>query len=151
MQISAPNRILFYVLFFVLSQTVSAQDNTFSQYWENRTYYNPAFTGLKEGELNGLLTYRKLWPKFPGNFSTIHLSLDMKTYNSYGFGLYVISSDEGGGFIKFNSAGLSYSWRGYFNKEKNIYFQLGIKGSYNDKRLNFNKYILILKFCYFFF
>ena len=141
MQISAKNRILFYVLFFALSRTVSAQDYTFSQYWENRTYYNPAFTGLKEGELNGLLTYRKLWPKFPGNFSTIHLSMDMKTYNSYGFGLHIISSDEGGGFIKSNHLGISYSWRGYFSKEKNIYFQLGVKGSYNDKRLNFSKYI----------
>lgn len=141
MQIAAKNRILFYVLLFALSRTASAQDQVFSQYWENRNYYNPAFTGLKEGTLNGLLTYRKLWPKFPGNFSTIHFSADLKTYNSYGFGLYALSSDEGGGFIKSTHAGVSYSWRGYFNKERNIYFQLGVKGSYNDKRLNFNKYI----------
>jgi len=141
MRILTQNRIFFYLLLLTLSQTVSAQDYAFSQYWENRTYYNPAFTGLKEGELNGLLTYRKLWPKFPGNFSTVFFSLDMKTYNNYGLGLYAISSDEGGGFIKSNSAGLSYSWRGYFNKEKNIYFQLGIKGSYNDARLNFTKYV----------
>lgn len=141
MRISVQNRIFFCLLFLTLSQIVSAQNYAFSQFWENRTYYNPAFSGLNEGELNALLTYRKLWPKFPGNFSTIHLSADMKTYNSYGFGLYILSSDEGGGFIKSNTFGLSYSWRGYFNKEKNIYFQLGVKGSYNDRRLNFDKYI----------
>lgn len=137
------NRILYCFLILILSATkmVSAQDYAFSQFWENRNYYNPAYTGLKEGEVNGLLTYRKLWPKFPGNFSTIFFSADLKTYNNYGFGLFLISSDEGGGFIKSMSAGLSYSWRGYINKEKNIYFQLGIKGSYNDERLNFTKYI----------
>jgi len=73
--------------------------------------------------------------------SGVFFSADLKTYNNYGFGLSVISSDEGGGFIKSNSIGLSYSWRGYFNKEKNIYFQLGVKGSYYDERLNPNKYI----------
>ncbi|MEG2278142.1 MAG: PorP/SprF family type IX secretion system membrane protein [Odoribacter sp.] len=141
MHIHFKNRVLFYFLLLICSRTALAQDHSFSQFWENRTYYNPAFVGLNVGELNGLLTYKKLWPKFPGNFSTIHFSADMKTYNSYGFGLYILSSDEGSGFIKSNTVGISYSWRGYFNKEKNIYFQLGLKGSYNDERLDFNKYI----------
>lgn len=140
MRIFCKNRLLFYFLVLVC-QGSFAQDHAFSQFWENRTYYNPALTGLKEGELNTLLTYRKLWPKFPGNFSTVFFSADMKTYNNYGFGLYVLSSDEGGGFLKTTTAGISYSWRGYFNKEKNIYFQLGIEGSYNDERLDFNKYV----------
>lgn len=127
-------------VFILCFKASVAQDYNFSQFWENRVYYNPAYAGLNEGELNTLLTYRKLWPKFKGNFSTIFLSADMKTYNNYGFGLQVVSSDEGGGFIKSNSVALSYSWRGYFNKEKGTYFQLGVKGSYNDERLNFNKY-----------
>lgn len=133
------NKILFCFLFFLCSKILVAQDYNFSQFWENRTYYNPAYVGLHAGELNTQLTYRKLWPKFPGNFSTVFFSSDLKTHNNYGFGLYVISSDEGGGFIKSNTAGLSYSWRGYINKMKNIYFQLGVKGSYNDERLNFNR------------
>lgn len=141
MCVPVKSRILFYFLIFLSVKGAFAQDYSFSQFWENRTYYNPALTGLNEGSVNGLLTYRKLWPKFPGNFSTIFFSADLKTYNNYGFGLQVISSDEGGGFIKSTSAGLSYSWRGYFSKEKNIYFQLGIHGSYNDQRLDFNKYI----------
>lgn len=141
MCVPVKSRILFYFLILLSVKGAFAQDYSFSQFWENRTYYNPALTGLNEGSVNGLLTYRKLWPKFPGNFSTIFFSADLKTYNNYGFGLQVISSDEGGGFIKSTSAGLSYSWRGYFSKEKNIYFQLGIHGSYNDQRLDFNKYI----------
>lgn len=132
-------KILFCFLFFLNAIPLWAQDYNFSQFWENRTYYNPAYVGLQEGELNALMTYRKLWPKFPGNFSTLFFSADLKTYNNYGFGLYVISSDEGGGFIKSNTAGLSYSWRGYISKEKNIYFQLGVKGSYNDERLNLDR------------
>lgn len=129
---------LFALLF---TQNAVSQDYNFSQFWENRTYYNPAYAGLNEGEINNLLTYRKLWPNFEGNFSTIYFSSDLKTYNNYGFGLNFIHSDEGGGFIKATTLGLSYSWRGYFNKEKGTYFQLGIKGSYNHEKLNYNKYI----------
>lgn len=136
------NKIIFFCIFlFGSGFPLLAQDYNFSQFWENRTYYNPAYVGLHEGELNSLLTYRKLWPKFDGNFSTIFFSADLKTYNNYGFGLTFISGDEGGGFIKSTSVGLSYSWRGYFNKEKNVFFQLGIRGSYNHEKLNFNKYI----------
>lgn len=108
MCVPVKSRILFYFLIFLSVKGAFAQDYSFSQFWENRTYYNPALTGLNEGSVNGLLTYRKLWPKFPGNFSTIFFSADLKTYNNYGFGLQVISSDEGGGFIKSTSAGLSY-------------------------------------------
>lgn len=125
----------------MLLQTAVAQDYNFSQFWENRSYYNPAYTGLNTGELNGLLTYRKLWPKLDGNFSTIFFSADMKTYNNYGYGITFVSSDEGGGFIKSNTVGLSYSWRGYINKEKGIFFQLGVRGTYNTEKLSFNKYI----------
>ena len=105
MRVFIKNRIPFYFIFFIYTPASFAQDYSFSQFWENRIYYNPSFVGLNEGEFNGQLTYRKLWPKFPGNFSTI------------------------------------FFWRGYFNKEKNIYFQLGVKGSYYDERLNPNKYI----------
>lgn len=135
------NRFFICLLVLFYSQTAVSQDYNFSQYWENRTYYNPAFAGLNEGEINGILTYRKLWPKFDGNFSTIFFNADLKTYNNYGFGLTFINSDEGGGFLKSTHIGLSYSWRGYFNKEKGTYFQLGIKGSYNHEQLNFNKYV----------
>lgn len=123
------------------SQSLFAQDYNFSQLWENRTYYNPAYVGLHEGEFNAVLTYRKLWPKFDENFSTIYFSGDMKTYNNYGFGLTFLSGDQGGGFIKSTSVGLAYSWRGMINKEKNMFFQLGVRGTYNNEKLNFNKYI----------
>lgn len=134
-----------HILFFcfcllICTKTAEAQDYNFSQLWENRTYYNPAYAGINEGEINSLLTYRKLWPKFDGNFSTIFFNADLKTYNNYGFGLYFINSAEGGGFINSTTVGLSYSWRGYFNKEKGTWFQLGVKGSYNHEKLNFNKY-----------
>lgn len=132
---------LICIALFFCTQRAVAQDYNFSQFWENRTYYNPAFAGLNQGEVNTLLTYRKLWPKFQGNFSTIFFSADIKTHNNYGFGLYAVSSDEGGGFIKSNTVGLSYSWRGYINKVKNMYFQLGVKGDYNNERTNLNKYI----------
>ena len=74
MRVFIKNRILFYFIFFIYTPASFAQDYSFSQFWENRIYYNPSFVGLNEGEFNGQLTYRKLWPKFPGNFSTIFFS-----------------------------------------------------------------------------
>lgn len=133
--------LIAYGVIFCCLQTTVAQDYNFSQFWENRTYYNPAFTGLHMGEFNSVLTYRKLWPRFGGNFSTIFFSGDLKTYNNYGMGLYVVNSDESGGSVKATTVGLSYSWRGYISKERGQFFQLGIKGSYNHENLNFDKYI----------
>ena len=78
MRVFIKNRILFYFIFFIYTPASFAQDYSFSQFWENRIYYNPSFVGLNEGEFNGQLTYRKLWPKFPGNFSTIFFSADLK-------------------------------------------------------------------------
>lgn len=133
--------LLFSISILFFTQHAKSQDYNFSQFWENRAYYNPAFAGIHPGEMNALLSYRKLWPKFKGNFSTVFFSADMKSYNNYGFGVHFISSDEGGGFIKSNSAGLSYSWRGNLNRESGSYFQLGVRGSYTDERLSFNKYV----------
>ncbi|MDR0982415.1 MAG: PorP/SprF family type IX secretion system membrane protein [Culturomica sp.] len=134
-------RTVYTLWFLLVGLTVSAQDYNFSQFWENRTYYNPAFVGIREGELNTHLDYRRLFPKLDGDFSTIKFSMDMKTYNNYGFGFNFISSDEGGGFIKANQVGLSYSWRGTLVEERGSWFQLGVKASFNNESLNTDKFI----------
>ena len=65
MRVFIKNRIPFYFIFFIYTPASFAQDYSFSQFWENRIYYNPSFVGLNEGEFNGQLTYRKIWSIFP--------------------------------------------------------------------------------------
>lgn len=117
-----------------------AQDFNFSQFTPNRTFYNPAFTGMEKGTFSSTLIYRRLWPMLPGNFSTKHLVLDYKTYNPYGMGLYAISSREGAGFLENTTIGGSYSWRGSLNEISGSFFQLGINASYNLKQIEFDNY-----------
>ena len=56
MRVFIKNRIPFYFIFFIYTPASFAQDYSFSQFWENRIYYNPSFVGLNEGEFNGQLT-----------------------------------------------------------------------------------------------
>ena len=50
MRVFIKNRIPFYFIFFIYTPASFAQDYSFSQFWENRIYYNPSFVGLNEGE-----------------------------------------------------------------------------------------------------
>lgn len=117
-----------------------AQDFNFSQFNSNRTFYNPAFTGIEKGVFRGSATYRKMWPNFPSNFSTQFVNLEAKSYNAYGIGLFAISNREGDGFLKTNTLGASYSWQGSISELAGSFFQLGINASYNMKEIDFNQF-----------
>lgn len=132
--------LLFGILLCFNTLLSIGQDFNFSQFTPNRTFYNPAFTGMDQGTLRTTLVYRRWWPVLPGDFSTQHMSLDYKTYNPYGMGLYAISNREGAGFLKTNTIGASYSWRGKINDVTGSFFQLGINASFNQKRADFSKY-----------
>ncbi|MBI1286788.1 MAG: type IX secretion system membrane protein PorP/SprF [Flavobacteriales bacterium] len=77
----------FVILFLVLScSRTNAQDATFSQYFSNPIYLNPAFAGY-----NGCPTihtsYRNQWPRIAGNYQTANVSYDMLLGKRHGIGI----------------------------------------------------------------
>ena len=130
-----------FVSLFCLSIVSKAQDVIFSLFDQNKTYYNPAFTGLNSGLIQTNFVYRKQWINLPGEFSTRYFNLDYKEYGSNGFGLFIISDIEGESLLTTNSFGGNYSWRGEISEFSGSFFQLGVRASYNIKKIDLSSLI----------
>lgn len=104
-------------LLFVLIATVigvgsaHAQDPTFTQFYANRTYINPAYAGADLG-LRFNFNYRNLWTSIPGDFSTYSGGVDIGDPNIFGgLGFLVVAGNEGEGQLQTQRYSLMYSYR----------------------------------------
>ena len=80
-------RILTFSLLlnFLFTSGIYAQDFDFSQWYNNPTYYNPAYVGLTAG-LKARFTYRRQMVKIPASFRTYSFSADLAGRNLPGAG-----------------------------------------------------------------
>lgn len=137
------------IILLLLSAKLYAQDPSFSQFYFNQLYFNPAFSGLSGG-LNFNLAHRILWPSLPGKLNTSKFSgdIDISGINGMGgVGLLASSDIEGDGSMKTFNVGIPISIRP-MNFSKNIdkkyryfNFQTGFLISMMYKSINWNKYV----------
>ncbi len=95
--------VTFAWMFFVLQ----AQDVNFSQYFNNPTYFNPAYVGLSTG-LKVRLDVRKQWTGLSGEYHAFSFSADIADRNipgAGGIGFIATSNTEGLGMIKSTTIG----------------------------------------------
>ncbi len=98
------------ILLFILSLTLlsaEAQDVNFSQYFNNPTYFNPAYVGLTTG-LKVRLDVRKQWTALAGEYHSFSFSADIADRNipgAGGIGFIATSNAEGIGLIKSTTVG----------------------------------------------
>lgn len=77
-----PSRTLFYfkiILFSCVFTPLSSwgQDPSFSQFYNVKSYLNPALVGLQDGTtLN--MAFREHWVKLPGSFRTMYLAAEIR-------------------------------------------------------------------------
>ena len=112
----------------------NAQDVTYSQFYANPLYLNPALAGNKICPIFRL-NYRNQWPSIsPGyvNYSG--------TYDQYfdkisgAVGVMVNADNGGGGLLKTSSASFIYAYRLMLSKE--LVANVGFQGSYKQNKLN---------------
>lgn len=134
----------FYVLLVLLTgffiERVEAQDPNFSQFFFKEAYYNPAFTGINPG-LRAVLTNRQFWTQVPGNYQTTHLMVefyDVRFLNG-AFGLNVISSSKGEGFLMNNQVGLQYAKR--IGISRDVVVQLGAEAAYGIQNIDYSNLV----------
>jgi type IX secretion system PorP/SprF family membrane protein len=100
------------VLLCVLSLNVLtslAQDPTFTQFYANPLYLNPALAG-SYGCSRFALNYRNQWPQLSGNYLTYSASYDQYFKNiSGGFGVLATHDQQGQGTIQTTMLGGVYS------------------------------------------
>ena len=118
-----------------------AQDPNYTQFFNNQTYYNPAYTGIYEG-LRARFSFRDLYPALPYDFKSYHFDADLGDRGlpgAGGIGLFVNTDNEGIGFIRNLNLGMSLSVRIPFSKQSIC--QIGMKASWLQKSVNWDDFI----------
>lgn len=130
-------KILFLTGFLFVSLDSLAQDPTFTQFYANPLYLNPAFAG-SHGCPRFAMNYRNEWPSLSGNYVTYSASYDQYFKNiSGGFGVLATHDQQGTGTINTSMLGLVYS---YHLKVSNKFAMLfGARAAYYQKTLDWDK------------
>lgn len=123
----------------LLSATLSsrAQDPTFTQFYANPLYLNPAFAG-SHGCPRFALNYRNEWPSLSGNYVTYSASYDQYFKNiSGGFGVLATHDQQGQGTINTSMLGIVYSYHLKVSRKFSMMF--GARAAWYQKFLDWDK------------
>lgn len=130
--------LLTAIVLVIVVLSAEAQDPAFSQFYANRLYLNPGFTGSREG-LSLASAYRRQWNNVPGGFNTYVVSADIQEpFVNSAFGFLAAQDTEGAGLLTTTNIGLSYSYLLKLGKKGVI--QGGIKTSFGQKSVDWSKY-----------
>lgn len=139
-------QLLFFLVSTICLTSVFAQDPVFSQFYANKMYLNPAFTGFHLGTAANL-NYRRQWAGVRQGYSkfetkSVGLSTVLPCYNS-GFGLTYTDETKGEGFLKWQSAGFSYAYHYVNDNDRHNTSQLsmGFKVSNNWRSVNWENFV----------
>jgi type IX secretion system PorP/SprF family membrane protein len=130
---------IFIFLNIIMSISLKAQDPSFSQYYANKLYFNPAFAGTTRcPTLN--LHYRNQWPLISGTYVTYSASLDAHVPVCHGgVGMLVTSDRSGKGLLSTTNVGGMYSYEATLARELSI--KMALQATYVQKSVDWSKII----------
>ena len=130
-------KIMVLCLLCAATNIAIAQDPTFTQFYANPIYLNPAFSG-SHGCARFSLNYRNEWPKISGNYQTYSASYDQYFRSiSGGIGVLVTHDEQGQGTIKTSMLGLAYSYHLKLSRKFSLLF--GARAAWYQKSLDWDK------------
>ena len=135
-----PRKFTLPTLFFLLLLTQSyAQDPSFSQFYANRVYLNPALTGI-DGGLSFSGIYRLQWKNVDTGFETYSAAVEFhEPVLRSSFGLTVFKDVEGLMQLKTNSIGLSYAYMIPVSDRHNVH--IGMQASWTQRSVDWSKIV----------
>ena len=121
----------------LLSTQLFAQDPTFTQFYSNPIYLNPALAG-SIGCPRVSMNYRNEWPQLTGNYVTYSMAYDSYVKSiSGGLGLIATHDVQASGTIATTMVGGIYSYNLKVNRKFSIMF--GARAAYYQKYLDWSK------------
>jgi len=127
-----------FAVFFACLSSLKAQDPALSQFFANRVYLNPAFTGMEEG-LQFTVSSRNQWYAADKGYSFVIAGVDwQEPYLRSGFGLQVRKANEGIAPLSSVGAGLTYA---YVVPIQQGNLHLGLQYDFNQKSLDWSKLV----------
>lgn len=129
--------IAIIVVSLLVGTTALSQDPTFTQFYANPLYLNPAFAG-SHGCPRFAANYRNEWPSLSANYVTYSASYDQyfKSING-GFGVLMTHDQQGKGTINTTMLGLVYSYHLQVNRKFSMLF--GARAAWYQKFLDWDK------------
>lgn len=119
------------------SKNTNAQDPTFTQFYANPLYLNPALAGTATCP-RVVFNYRNQWPALSGNFVTTSASYDQYVDAvSGGLGFYVLSDNAGRGTLTQFSINGIYSYQLALTDK--ISMVAGFQASYFQRNLDWSR------------
>jgi len=129
--------ILAISLLFLCTNKIYAQDPSFTQFYANPIYLNPAFAGA-HGCPRFSMNYRNQWPSLTGSFVTYALGYDQYFRNiSGGFGVLATHDRAGQATIQTSMLGLIYSYHLKLGRKFSMMF--GAQAAWYQKSLDWDK------------
>jgi type IX secretion system PorP/SprF family membrane protein len=128
---------LLFLMNLVVVGKLFAQDPTFTQFYSNPVYLNPALAG-SSGCPRVAINYRNEWPQLSGNYVTYAAAYDSYFKNiSGGVGLVATHDMQGQGTIQTSMIGASYS--NYLKVNRKFRLMFGVQAAYYQKFLDWSK------------
>jgi type IX secretion system PorP/SprF family membrane protein len=128
---------LLFIFALMISSTSFGQDPTFTQFYANPLYLNPALAG-SHGCSRFASNYRNEWPNLSGNYITYSVSWDNYFKNiSGGVGILATHDQQGQGTIRTSMLGLIYSYHKNITRKWRI--QVGARAAWYQKSLDWDK------------
>lgn len=135
-------KIIAAFFIFGLVTRVSAQDPHFSQFFNAPHYINPALTGTQYGDWCIMGNFRQQWGNAATPFNTQSLSFEQKFLredndNILAMGVSLMNDQTMNGAFRSTYASGTLAYHQNVSYNSNI--ALGFFGSYNNRRLDYNK------------
>ncbi|MBM3164902.1 MAG: type IX secretion system membrane protein PorP/SprF [Bacteroidetes bacterium] len=130
-------KLYFFIASLAIATISVAQDPTFTQFYANPIYLNPALAGSTGCPRIGM-NYRNEWPQLTGNYVTYSLAYDSYVKNiSGGLGFIALHDQQGRGTISTTMVGAIYSYNLKVSRKFSV--MAGVRAAYFQKFLDWTK------------
>ncbi|MEM7162099.1 MAG: type IX secretion system membrane protein PorP/SprF [Bacteroidota bacterium] len=133
------NKRILSIAIAIITISLNAQDQHFTQFYANPTYLNPAFAG-HTAQSRLALNYRNQWPSIPGAFVSYNFSYEQYVRElKSGFAIMGSRDQAGSGALSDNQLGLLYSYE--IRIQRDLYLRPGIQFSQVFRNVNYNRLV----------
>ncbi len=131
-------KVIFTIIFGLFLIQAVAQDPSFSQFYANRIYLNPAFTGVERG-VSVAGVSRLQWVNVDHGFRTYGFTVEIQEpFIRSGIGLSLFRNTQGLAQLNSTSIGLSYS---YLIPMDGHNIHLGVEAQWNQRSVDWDQVV----------
>jgi len=132
-----------FILMVFLTNVVSAQDPSFSQFFASPLTLNPALTGKFNGDLRVAGNYRNQWPTVNNAYITSTVSIDFPIFQDHlqegdrwALGVMAMTDKTAGGILTSNYVALSTAYHKTIDENGLHSIGVGFQGTYANRTLD---------------